>query len=289
MIIFQRLLKTTWQRIRRNPFHSIAAIFVILLAFFVMSVFAFVSLGSHILLQYFENKPQITAFLKDEATDRQVEEIKNVLVSSGFVSEIKYTSKEDALRVYKEQNKEEPLLLEFVTSDILPASLQVSATDIKNLPTLAEMLSGERLVENVIYQKDIVDTLLKITNSIRNLGLGVISFLLITSILITFVVVSLNISLHKDEIEIMKLVGADSWYIRTPFILEGVAYGTISSLIATLGAWGLLRYLSPVLNYYGVPPIPNSIYLYLLGGLFGVGLILGTVSALVATWKYLKV
>lgn len=289
----ERLFITTWQRILRNPFHSVAAIFVILLTFFALSSFAFISLGSNTLLKYFEDKPQITAFLKDEATERQVDEIKNILLATGYVSDIKFTSKEEALRIFKEQNKNEPRLLEFVTASILPSSIQVSSTDIKNLPVLAEMLSKERLVENVIFQKDIVDTLLKITSTIRNVGTGVIIFLLTTALLITFVVVSLNISLHKEEIEIMKLVGASNWYIRTPFIFEGIFYGVISSLLTTIGVFATMKVLEPVLSliFQGVLvlPIPYIIYIYLFGILFLVGVVLGTISAIAATWKYLRV
>lgn len=293
MLTLKRLIKTTWQRIVRSPYQAAAAIFVMILAYFVIAIFIFISLGSNVLLNYFENKPQVTAFLKDETTDRQVEEIKNILNSTGYVSNIKYVSKDQALQIYKEQNKNEPLLLEFVTANILPASLEVSSTDVKYLPTIADVLSKERTVEEVIYQKDIVNTLTSITKSIRNIGAGIVIFLLVTAILITLVVIGLNIALYREEIEIMKLVGANPWYIRTPFIFEGIFYGAISSIVATAGVWGFIRFATPFIDllFKGVPilPVPNIIYLYVFGILLGTGIVVGTVSAFIATWKYLKV
>ncbi|MCL5411535.1 MAG: ABC transporter permease [Patescibacteria group bacterium] len=288
-----RLIKTTLQRIIRNPYHAIAAVFVLFMSFFVAAAFALILLNSNIILRYFESKPQVTAFFKNDTTVEQVNELKKVLADTGYLSSAKYVSKEEALKIYKEQNKKEPILLEMVTADMLPASLEVSATDIKYLPNLADILSKEKIVEEVIYQKEIVETLTTWTNNIRNIGMGIVAFLMITSLLITLVVIGLNISVHKDEIEIMRLVGASSSYIRIPFIFEGVIYGVVGSGLAVSVIWASLIYLSPVIAQFfaGIPLLPVSAktMLTLAGAEALVGIILGFVSAIIATWKYLKV
>ena len=145
-ITIGREFKTTWLRIIRNPAHAFSAIFVMTLTFVVGAAFAVILLGAQIILNYFESKPQVTAFIKDSATQTQVNEVKEVLNASGQVAKLKYVSKEEALNIFKEQNKKEPILLEFVSSSILPASLEVSATDVKFLPTLADILSQEKIV-----------------------------------------------------------------------------------------------------------------------------------------------
>jgi cell division transport system permease protein len=292
-ITLLRLIKTTFQRIVRSPYHVIAATFVLFLSFFVTAAFVLIMLGSNVILKHFESKPQVTAFFKDDTNLAQVEELKKVLSNTGYLANAKYVSKEEALKIYKEQNKDEPILLEMVTADMLPASLEVFATDIKYLPNLAEILTKENSVEEVIYQKDIVSNLTNWTNTIRNLGVIVIAFLFVTSLLITLVVIGLNISVYKDEIEIMRLVGASSSYIRIPFIFEGMLYGVLGAGLAVSTIWLLLGYLEPVIKelFSGIPllPVSNDLMLLILGGEALTGVLLGFISAVIATWKYLKV
>lgn len=293
MATLRRLLKTTFHRILRSPNQALGAIFILFLTFFVGSVFVLLTVGSQVTLNYFESKPKVIAFLKDEATGSQVEELKSLLISTGSVNNIKYISKEDALKIYQEQHKEEPLLLEFVSSSILPASLEVSSTDINQLDTFRDILSKEKVVEEVAYPKDVIGPLTKWTQNIRTFGGGIVLFLLLTSMIITLVVISLNISTYKDEIEIMRLVGATSWYIRVPFVLEGIFYGLTAALLATVSIWLTVSYLTPnIKNYFGdIPllPVPLSILAILLVGEIILGTFIGTTAALVATRKYLKV
>lgn len=288
-----REFKATFQRISRNPTHTLTAVFVMTLTFFVGASFIIFLLGAHVLLNFFESKPQVTAFLKDSATPTQVEEVKEILTSSGKIAKLRFVSKEEALNIYREQNKNEPILLEFVTASILPASLEVSATDVKFLPTIADILSKEKIVEEVIFQKDIVQTLTQWTNNIRNIGIAVTGALLLTSLLIMLTILGVSIASFKDEIEIMRLVGASSWYIRNPFIFEGIFYGLISSVLAVGGAYLLVYYLSPILQPFlsGIPlfPIPYQLYLYILGVEAAIGAFLGILVATVATWKHLRI
>ena len=289
----KRQLNTASLRIARNPYQAIGAILVFVLAFFIGGLFVLITAGSSILLNYFESKPQVTAFFRDNTSAEEIEEIKKTLASTGYVATTRYISKEEALEIYREQNKKEPILLEFVTANILPASLEVSATEVKHLPVLADILSKETRVEDVIFQKDIIDTLTRWTTIIRNVGLGIVLFLILTSLFTTLIVIGLNIALHKDEIEIMRLVGATTWFIRVPFILEGIIYGTFSALISTIAIWVGVEYLSPILSslFQGIPifPVPPSTFILLLIGEVLLGAIIGTVGSLIATWRYLKV
>lgn len=293
ILTLAREFNSTWQRIVRNPAHTTAAIFVMTLTFFVGASFSVILLGAHIVLNYFESKPQVTAFLKDDATPTQINEVKEILNATGQVAKLKYVSKEEALSIYREQNKNEPILLEFVTSSILPASLEVSTIDVRFLPTVADILSKEKIVEEVIFQKDIVQTLTRWTNAIRNTGLVVTGSLLIVSFVIMLIILGFSISSFKDEIEIMRLVGASSWYIRNPFIFEGVFYGLVSSALAVGGLYSIVYYLSPILQpfFSGIPifPVPQFVFLYLLAIEAALGTFIGILIATVATWRHLRV
>lgn len=246
-------LKITWQHIRRSPYQAIAAILSLFLTLFVTSVFITTVLELSAILSYFEKKPQITVFFKDEKdggmSSEAISDLQRRLVETTKISKIKLISKEQALEIYKEQNKNDPLLLEMVTADILPASLEISAKDIKDLSVLAQILNNEKGIEEIIYQKDIIDTLIKWTATIRVTGLILISILLVVTLLVILTIIAMKIALKKEEIEILRLLGATNWYIRTPFVLEGVVYGIVSAVMAWIILYILLLNAS---GYFGV-------------------------------------
>ena len=175
----------------------------------------------------------MTVFFVQNAGEKEAEELKALLDETGLVASTKFISKDDALSMYKEQNKNDPLLLEMVSADILPASLEVSAKSPTFLSQLDEKIRDAAGVDEVIYQRDVVDSLLSWTNAIRLTG-GIIGGLLVLdSLLIIGTVIAMKVALKRDEIEILTLVGASPWTIRAPFILEGGLYGVIGSGLAS--------------------------------------------------------
>lgn len=287
-----KLFKTTWQHIRRSPYQVLAAVGIMTLTLFVSSIFFLTAAGSAAILSYFESKPQITAFFTDEKSKEEIANLEEKLKSTGQVLEIKYVSKEEALAIYREQNKGDPLLLEMVTANILPASLEVSAKDAKYLADLAKILQGEPGVQEVIYQKDVVDALVAWTSAIRKIGIILVGFLTIVSLFVILTVIGMKIALKKEEIEILKLIGASNWYIRLPFLLEGAFYGVIGGLISWIVSLVLLLYATPYLSSFlaGIPILPVSpiFMLALLSGLVLVGAGVGVGGSLLSVWRYLK-
>jgi cell division transport system permease protein len=165
-------LKTVWKNIRRSPYQAIAAIFVMMLTFLAFSIFALIIFGSNRIVNYFESKPQVTAFFKDEAEQSEIEGLSKTLQDSGLIASVKFVSKEQALEIYKEQNKNDPLLLDLVTADILPASLEISTYKIEDLPMVSDTLKKSAIVQEVVFQKDVVSTLTSWTSALRKIGLA---------------------------------------------------------------------------------------------------------------------
>ncbi len=293
MAQLNRLTKTASKRIRRNPYNAMAAILVMFLTFFVGAIFILVTLASNAIIHYYETRPQITAFLKDDTTTAQVDSIKTDVSKIASVTEVKYISKEDALKIYKDRNKNEPALIEFVTADILPASIEVSGNRISDFDDIANSLKSEAQVSKVVYYQDIIDTLIKVTSTVRLVGVIIVLFLLLTSLTVTLIVVGLNIALHREEIEIMKLVGATKTYIRTPFLIEGITYGFISAGLA-VGILGIIYpFVYPSLQKQFTPiealPSDPLIFVLILGAEMFVGFLVGTVGSWIATRRYLEV
>src|SRR3990167_7788343 len=128
-----KTFKTTWRNIRRSPYQALVAIFIMTITFYYVSFFAFNFYASAKAISYFESRPQVTAFFENEVKQADIDNLKNELMATNKVASAKFVSKQDALKIYREQNKDDPLLLELVTADILPASLEISTVKIGNL------------------------------------------------------------------------------------------------------------------------------------------------------------
>lgn len=280
------------KNISRSPYQSLSAIFVVSLALFLISAFFFLGAGSQKILTFFESRPQVVAYLKDETKPQELELLSAKIEGLANVKKINYVSKDEALKIYKELFKDKPLLLEMVTAKFLPASLEVSTTDLSSLKNVAEILKKEPVVEDVDFQEDVTTSLSGWLFTIRKFGLGIAAFLLLVSILTILVILGMKISQKKEEIEILKLLGASPSYIRLPFYLEGIFYGVCASILS----WGL-SYVSIVLSspfltkfLSGIPifPIPFLFMLEVLGGMILLGILVGFLGSLFAVSRFTR-
>ncbi|MBI4089668.1 MAG: FtsX-like permease family protein [Candidatus Levybacteria bacterium] len=287
-----KVFRTTWCNIRRSPYQAFAAVFVMTLTFLFISFFTFLLFGSSKAISYFESRPQVTAFFRQEVKQEDIDSLKDNLMTTNKIADIKFVSKQDALKIYTEQNKDDPLLLELVTADILPASLEISTIKIADLSEINNMLSGSPLVSEVVFQKDVVSVLTSWTNALRGIGLGLIITLSLVSVFIMVIIIGIKIAQKKQDIEIMRLIGAGGWYIRWPIVFEGIFYGVVGAILGFGIASGALWYATPFLSSFlkGIPifPIPVIFLLGLLGFEILIAMILGIFSSLVAVLRYLK-
>lgn len=284
--------RTAWTHMRRTPYQALAAILIMFLTFFITTVFILTAGGFQTILRYFETRPQVTAFLKDDTTTLQVDTLKAKLAQTGKVKEAKYISKEEALEIYREQNKNDPLLLEMVTANILPASLEVATNDLAYLNEIAQTLRVEPTVEEVVFQEDVVKALQQWTLNIRRVGIGLISIFGLVSLLVILVIIGMKITLRREEIDILQLLGASRWYIRSPFLLEGIFYGVVGAFMAWGLSYLLLLYLtSYIIKFFqGIALLPVSpiFMLTVLGLEIASGIVIGSLGSLLAVKRYLK-
>lgn len=285
-------IKTAWHHIRRSPYQALAAVLLTMQTFFVISIFTYVILGSTEIIQYLESKPQVSAFFKDEAQQENIDALKDQLMATGKVSGIKFVSKQDALKIYKEQNKDDPLLLELVTEDFLPASFDISAKNIADLASISDTLKSSPLVSDVVFPKDVVAGLKTWTDAIRKIGVALIVMLAVDSVLVMAIIIGIKIAQKKEEIEIMRLIGATGWYIRRPFILEGILYGIFGAFLGwTASVLVVLYSRQAVFAFFtGVPltySTPNTM-LFILGAELILAVMLGIFVSFFAVLRYLK-
>ena len=287
-----KFLTTAWRNIRRSPYQAIAAILVMILTFLTFSIFSLIIFSSSKVVSFFESRPQVTAFFKDEAKKEDINGLKNTLSQSELVSSVKFVSKDEALRIYKEQNKDDPLLLDLVTADILPSSLEISTHRIEDLALVSDTLKKSTIVAEVGFQKDVISTLTSWTNALRKIGISVVIILSVVSVFIMAMIIGIKISQKKEDIETMRLIGAGGWYIRWPFIFEGIFYGLVGALIGWLISMGTLFYAAPYFSSFlrGIPifPISPVFLVELLGLEILLAIILGAFSSYLAVLRYLK-
>ena len=294
---FSRVFRTALQQMHRHGWQTVAALLVISLTFFVISLFILVGLGSNVVLHYFEKQPQMIVFFKKDVEEARIQEVKQALEATGKAESIQYTDKEEALAFYKEQAKDDPALTRNLTSNIFQASLDISPKDINDIDDLAAVVEDkkyEQFVDEVSFPRVVTERLASWTSTSRLVGMGLILFLIVLSFIIMLVTIGLNIASYREEISVMRLVGASNWYIRGPFVLEGIIYGVVASVLAVGIVYATLPWVAPRLQswFEGINIFPIPV-LEVFGGMLlfelALGTLLGIVGSFVAMRRSLKV
>ena len=287
------MFKNVKRNIQRTPYQALAAMMVMFITFLTLLLFVLLALGSQKILQHYESKPQTIAFFKDATQESDIIAIQKALQSTGKVSALRYVSKEEALQIYREKNQGNPTLLELVTANILPSSLEISTYTPADLGQIADILKKEPVVEDVVYPKDVVQSLTRATAVVRVVGISAVGFLILFAILVILMVIGFKIRIKRNEIEIMKLLGASSWFIRAPFLLEGIYYGLAGAFLAWAFSYGLIWYLTPFIegsiSEIKLLPVSPLLMLGLLGLSLLVAFIIGFLGSYGAVRRYLKI
>lgn len=286
------MFNSAWKHIRRSPYQAALAIGVLTLTFFVVSRVILILLVSEFTLRHFESKPQVSFFLKEQVSEKTVKSIIAEIKKNPLVKSVKYVSQDEALKIYRRQNAKDPLLLEMVTANILPASIEISTVKVEDLTTIASSYKNFSEIEEIVFQKDVVENLSRWAKAVRLIGAEHIGAHLLLSLFVIIVIISMKIAMRKEEIEILRLLGASGSYIRTPFILEGMFYGAVSSFLAAsafviviISNFDPLNVILTDLNFPSLDVGLLSLYFAITVGL---GLILGWFSSLMAVVRFLR-
>lgn len=287
-----KTLKTTWKHMRRSPYQALAAILIMMLTFLVISIFSLITITSSQIITYFESSPKVTAFFKEETTQQNIDALAEQLKMSSAVADVKYVSQEEAFKRYSNWNKDNPILLDLVSADVLPASLEISTHNIEDLDEVAQTLKNSNSVSEVVFLKDVVSTLMSWTNAIRTIGLALIIVLSVVSIFVMATIIGFKISQKREEIEIMRLLSATNWYIRWPFLFEGMIYGLVGAFLGWTFTFAAVMYAKPLLlTFMRDIPLVTLSPLFLLALLaieIGLAILLGAIASFTAVLRYLK-
>ena len=288
--------KSAVTSIKRFPYQSLAAIFLLTITFLVVTILSVVSYSSGQVIKYFETRPQIIAFLKDNTTTETVSALQHKLQNDLRIKEVKYVSKEEALSIYKDATIDNPLLGELVNPSIFPASLEFSLNDLSFAQAIIDEVKSEAIVDSVGFTAslggekslgDVVERLRKITLYLR-LGGGFFALLLVgTSFLVLVITLGMRIASRKEEVKILDLIGAKKSFIKKPIIIESVIYVVSGVILGWLMTLIMILYIAPsAINYFGeIPVLPKnplmffSIFGIILLSELVVGILLATIGS----------
>lgn len=301
---FRRVVKAGFIGFWRNTYVALASIFVLTVALFVIGATVFVNQLLSTSLSTLQSKVDINVYFVPDAPSEEVERIRKAVEALPDVASVQFTSAEDALQQYRERNKDNEIslqALEELDENPLGANISILAKETSQYESISTFLEEQREAEqpqtpvideiNYARNKDSIDTLTSIIDAVEQASYTIMIILLIASILITFNTVRLAIYTSREEIAIMRLVGASNMFIRGPFMLQGLMYGFISGILALLIFYPLLVWIGPrtetffeinLFNYY------IAHFGEIFGLLVGIGVVLGLVSSAFAVARYLR-
>jgi len=226
-------IKQAFVQIFRNRGMSAASIFSILAMLLILGLVFIIVVNINLFTEIVkQDYDQVEVFIVDDATDEQIQQVMSQIEKQPGVTTVEYRSEEDALRIMKERWGESGYLLDSLGENPLPASIMISVDSLDNAGSIAAYAGKFDIIEDVQYYKDTVDKLTRITNFLQIAGLIIMAFLVIVSVVVVSNTIKLTVMARADEIYIMKYVGANNWFIRGPFMVEGIIIGLIASLIA---------------------------------------------------------
>ncbi len=190
---------------------------------------------------------EITVYLNDEVAAVEISQIQSQISSIIGVKEVRYESKDDAMRNWRESWGEEGYLLEGLSENPLPNAFIIRLRKLEDTESVVKILSSYNGIEEVTFYKEIIDKVLSTSAFIRNLGFALIAALIAISTFIITNTIKLAVNARRKEINIMKYVGATNWFIRWPFLLEGTLLGCIGALIASGIVYLIYKYFY---NYF---------------------------------------
>ncbi len=300
----KRIIKGGFVNFIRGGIVSWAAVLVVSITLSVITSLILLQAVLHSSLQQIKDKVDVTIYLNVGAKEDKINELKNALTKLPEVAEINYVTEGENLRRFRELHSADyPTIqaLDEIGENPLGGYLGVKAKEISQYETIATFLSSgspmvlgpSSVVRKVNYaqNKDVIEKLNAIIDGAQKLGFLVTALLVLISVIITFNTIRLTIFISKEEIGVMRLVGASKMGVRGPFLIEGVIYGIIATIVTLVIFWPATAWLGRnmsgflglnVYEYY----VSNIFYILLL--VLSSGIILGVVSSFLAIRKYLN-
>ena len=301
---FKRIIRAGFLNFKRSGLVSWAAVLVVTITLSVITLIILLQAVLHFSLTQIKDKVDVTIYFTVGAPEDQITLLKSSLEKLPEVAKVTYTSADQALQNFRDRHQGDyPTIqaLDELGSNPLGAFLNVKAKDIGQYESIANFMKSDNalvsgsasIIDKVDYfqNKLVIDRLNTIISGAQKLGFLVTLLLVIISIIITFNTIRLTIFISREEINVMRLVGASKMHVRGPFMIEGVIYGVIATIFTLVLFWPASAWLGHnMTDFLGI-----NLYTYYLSNFFQIfailslsGIILGIISSFLAVRKYLN-
>jgi len=295
-----RIIRSGWQSFTRNYWLSAATVAVMILALFVIAGLTLFNVMTQAIVANLEGRVDVSVYFNKDTDESKVLAVRQELVGLPEVKSVDYVSQDQALKAFQERHKDNQVLLQSLQEldqNPLEASLNIKANNTSQYQTISDYLSQDRfkgIIDKINYKQnqDIISRLTRLTGNIQ-VGFFIISlFLGLLAVLVSFNTVRLTMYTWRDEISVMRFVGADNWFIRGPFLVEGALYGIAAAITTIIIIFPILYFVSPKITNF-LPEV-DLMYFYqsnfweFIFLLFAIGILLGGVSSLIAIRRYLR-
>jgi len=304
LIHTKRIIRSGWKNFIRSGFTSVASILIMTITLFVMTSLIFVQAALNSSLNDIREKVDVTVYFIPGADEASIKKVEDSLGKLPEIKNISYTSSEEALSNFKDKHSNDYLTLQALdelNDNPLGASLNIKANDPSQYESISKYFESDNalskgaltIIDKIDYSQNklVIDRLTSIINGAKTLGLVVSLVLILISIIITFNTIRLIIYMSRDEISVMRLVGAGNKYVQGPFIVSGVLVGICSALLTMLIFIPISIWLgNNMTDFIGLNLYKyyKSNFLQLFIIMLGSGVLLGGISSFFAISRYLR-
>lgn len=303
LVSLYRILKFAWQNFWRNIWLSVITVFILVLTLFSISILFTLNIVGDQAIKAVKDKVDIDLFFEATVTEDKIEATKAYLESLAEVKNVRYISKDEALENFREEHRDDPIIqqsLAELSENPLQATLVVKAKNIEDYPSVMVALDNSEfnyLIESRDFEDNqvVVDRLTSISARLSQIGLAVSAVFALIAFLVVFNTIRVTIYTYREELGIMKLVGASNAFIRFPFFMESLMYAIIASVATMMILYPLLVAVSPYINeFFAGYEFDMIAYFWtnfwnIFGLEFLVAVFLGIFSSMVAIGRYLRV
>ena len=290
---FGYYIKEALKSMRRNGLMTLASISTVALSLFILGVFTCGVMNLNNLASNLENQVEISVYLKDGLTTQQIMGVGKKLKAMPDLKNLEWVNKEEAMKRFKERLGDQAQLVDALNgNNPLPNSYILTFKNPEEVKNAAKLVSTFSEVESAHYGQDVIEQIFKVTQVIRIGGIALIVFLAGATLFIISNTIRLTVFARRKEIAIMKYVGATNWFIRWPFLIEGMMLGFVGAAIATACVWEFYHFVTVEVeqSLAFLPLIPMLPFFYNLTGiLLGLGIVIGAIGSTISLKQYMKV
>ena len=301
LTLLKRIFRSGWLNFKRNGGSSAALVFIVILTIFVITFLFLFRGASQFLIFSLKERVDISVYFKEDVREDEILTVESEISKIPQVNKVEYISRQQALERFIERHRDDPYVmesLEEVGENPFLASLQIKAQQPEQYEQIVEFLETSIFkdkIEKIDYyqRKPIIEKLSSITSTINKAGIVIIVVLVVASLLVAFNTIRLAIYSQREEIKIQRLVGASNWFIRGPFLVQGLISGTFATfvtfLFSLLVCWLSAPKLEVLFSGFNLFSffLSNFWVLFFLQLFTGIGI--GVFSSLIAMRRYLRI